>query len=156
MVEILSVQENDRENLALTDKSLTSQSEHFWKEGLSQSSKVRVRSGGCKSRQGSCLLLISKVIHQENNMERVMMDLLSFHPESQPPSKIDELISQCTGYKGPWRSHPCTEPAVPLSSLTRLVWSGTCSTVNPTAPLGMWLSTTLSWERLLLTSPNPT
>lgn len=51
-----------------------------------------MRAGGYESRQGSCLLLIAKVIHQENDMARVVMDSLSFHPESQPLSKIDELI----------------------------------------------------------------
>lgn len=56
-------------------------------------------------------------------MARDVMDSLPSHPKSQPLSKIDELISQRTGYKGPWRGHPCTVPAVPSSSLTRLVWS---------------------------------
>lgn len=52
-----------------------------------------MRSGGYKSRQGLHLLLIAKAIHQENDMARVVMDSLLFYPESQPLSKIDELIS---------------------------------------------------------------
>lgn len=82
-----------------------------------------MRCGGCEWRQGSCLLLIAEVIRQENGTARLVMDCPSLHPNSQSLSKIDELISSHTAYKGPWRGHPCTVPAVPSLSLTRLVWA---------------------------------